>query len=109
MSQKLTVHDTGPDGNSTYELVVGDDISADEAQELISRSGGFEIFSMHHYENGERIESFISKKLYDMAQQSMVDIPPVRSIEEIRAEIDRSMTSSESNYSDSSWWKFWKK
>lgn len=69
--KELTVHETGTDGESTYQLVIGRDIEPSDAEELIAKSGGTTVYAMHHYEAGVRVESFISKAMYERLRRSL--------------------------------------
>jgi hypothetical protein len=102
MAQKLTVYETGPDGDSTYQITVGDEISVEDAREVIERSGRTEVYAMHHYEAGERIESFISKTMYDQLCIAIGNIPTPRTLAQIKTDIDQ-----RSRKTLSPWWAFW--
>lgn len=82
MTNKLIVHDTGPDGSSTYELVIGRDIDPKLAEQLISVNGGTDVYTIHVYEAGERSERFVPKDAYLMMKEAMDGIPPVPTVEE---------------------------
>src|SRR3954465_14166669 len=109
----LTVHDTGPDGDSCYELVIGQDISVEDARELITRSGGHEVYATHHYENGRRVENFVSKAFYSALKASTDSIPASRTLTEIQADIafrlgpQHDSPASETNVTRS-WWRLWR-
>jgi hypothetical protein len=104
MAQKLTVHETGPDGDSTYHLSIGDEISTEDARDLIARSGGTEVYAMHHYEDGKRQENFISKSMYDQFHAAISSIPTPRTLAQIKSDIDQRL-----NKSRPLWWAFWRR
>lgn len=116
-SRTLTVHETGPDGNSTYQLVIGEDISAKDAEALIARSGGTEVYAMHRYENGNRVESFVSRSFYGQLREAMDGIPAARGIQEIKADMNERLeaeTPRDNAMPPSAtpaarrWWEFWR-
>ncbi len=109
----LTVHDTGPDGESTYDLVIGSDIAADVAEEVIRKSGGFEVYAMHHYEAGERVENFISKAMYDKLRAEIAPITShLRRIDEVKADNAKMVAKAEQVPSPlrprKPWWAIWR-
>ncbi|MGF1549464.1 MAG: hypothetical protein ACFBQW_02860 [Sphingomonadaceae bacterium] len=109
MTDSLLIHETGPDGDSTYELRNGTDISAELAEELIQKSGGREGYAMHHYENGEKKASFVSKAVYDAFQEQVKLIPKPRSVDEIKADMDRQLGARSEAASGKPWWAFWRR
>jgi hypothetical protein len=84
---KLIVHDTGPDGSSTSELVIGRDIDVELASRLVAANRGDHVYTIHTYENGERFEHFVSKVIYDQMRQAMDAIPPLPSVEQNIADL----------------------
>lgn len=109
MPRVLTVHDTGPDGPSTYFMEIGVDISVEDARNLIARSGGSDVYAIHSYENGTRLESFVSKKVYDGFQAQLSALPKVRSAAEIRRNIEQKTTQRPAKAVEAPrpWWKIW--
>ena len=116
-ARTLTVHETGPDGSSTYQLVIGEDISVEDAEALIARSGGTEVYAMHRYENGKKVESFVSRSFYNQLREAIEDIPAARGVDEIRANINERLkaqstrddtTASSAAQSVRRWWEFWR-
>lgn len=107
-ADELTVYETGPDGEKTYQLVIGRDIDAADAEELISRSGGKTVYAMHHYDAGNRIESFISKKMFDQLQGAMSQTDSKRrNIDAIKSDIARRSTMNKATRRKP-WWAFWR-
>ena len=106
-TKSLTVHDTGPDGESTYELVIGRDITADVAEEVIGKSGSYEVYAMHLYEAGERVEHFVSKAMYDRFRAEIAPISARRrSFDEIKSAVEQRTPKAEEPHK--SWWAFWR-
>ena len=107
MTRKLIVHETGPDGDCSYELIIGQEIAVDEAEELIVRTGGTTVYAMHRYEAGKKIEHFVSKAMYDQFKAAVAPIDAQRrTIDEIRADIDQRARPPAGE--PKPWWAFWR-
>lgn len=114
-AKKLTVHDTGPDGETSYELQIGRDIAVKEADEVMLKSGGSVVYAMHHYEAGKRMRSFISKPMYDQirAANSQIDgrrrsLSDVKSLIENRAGAPEQRAARLPAHENRPWWAFWR-
>lgn len=112
MSEELICHDTGPDGDSTTRLVVGEDIDRETAQKLVALNNGTVVYSMHVYEHGVRSEQFVPKHIYDGFRATVGKLPQVRSIDEIRNDMRLMEEGTRSrgtvNKPKPRWWQFWK-
>jgi hypothetical protein len=61
---KFIVHDAGTDGNSVYELRVGQEIDQDTAEKLSKISDGVNLYAIHAYYEGEKKRQFVPKQAY---------------------------------------------
>lgn len=92
-TSELIVHDIGPDGASTYQLVIGRDIDPELAEQLIASNGGNHVYTIHVYEAGERLVNFVNKDAYLLMKEAIADIPPVPTAEENVAALNEMIAS----------------
>lgn len=104
MITKLIVHDTGTDGDTTHTLIVGKDIPVDVAEDLVAKNGSTTVYSLHVYVAGKRKEQFVPKHIYDQSRSATSTIPKARTVDEIRRDMDRRLSSKPHK----AWWQFWK-
>jgi hypothetical protein len=68
---KFTIYDTGPNGNSTSEIIVGRDVSLEDATKLAKIATNGVLYSVHVYKEGELTKSFVSRDVYQKVKTAM--------------------------------------
>jgi len=71
---QFTVFETGPDGDTRYDLKVGIDIDADTASNLHKIAVGNSVYAVHVYKDGVKQKKFVPKDLYQKVKSAMDSI-----------------------------------
>jgi hypothetical protein len=73
-SDRFIVYETGPNGNSKSEFLVGREISREDAAKLSKIAVNGVLYSVHVYRNGELEKSFVPKDVYEKVKAAMADL-----------------------------------